>query len=263
MFALLILLTGIGMTVYNQRSGVFNKSTVTITDTTSNKKTIPLFEVGYLLIDLDIFNGIVKRDRTGLSGDFMYPVLNTEITTRATTNIPRIEPNYSKIPYSEGLSTFIKLYKKQKTRLTQTWVACLLIKQKGLGKAINSILEYEKVNIDATEMYDGTDINHIVFKWIDSTHNEYTGFVKNFEPRQFVLDTMNMNSNVLVPICIMNYFTPTDPKKMAAEQNYEGWKQITNGIVLVPKRLKYGNLQGDTVHIDIEEFLERPILVSK
>lgn len=261
-FAIFILITGIVMTVYNLRTGKFKKSENKIVDAGIDKNATPLFEIGYLLIDISIFNGIIKKDSTGVSGDFMYPVFNTDITKRISTNSPLIAPDYSKIPYPPALEAFIKLYKKRKLKLAETWVACLLIKQKGKGKAINTILEYDKANVNTTDMYDGTDINNIIFRWYDSSHTESVGFVKNFESGQFALDTMNMNNNVLIPVCILNLFRRIKPENIMDEEE-AAWTQVTNGTILVPRILKYGNLQGDTVHINIEEFLQRPILVSK
>jgi hypothetical protein len=255
-FAAFIFVAGIILTIYNIGRGKF---TGTDSKTKSdNQVGEPAFEIGYLVIDLSIVESLLKKDSSVNNDAFLYPVLDNPVTKRIMTDSPLVVPDYGRMSYTyDYLEGFMRLHRKHKVMLSKTSVACLLVKQKGAGKAYQTILEYNKVHLPAHDMYDGTDINYIIKH--DSTNTDTPGFLSVFDHSQFNLDSMDTGSGILIPLCILNFFRPHDRN----DTNEDAWKQLTDGIVIIPSVLSYRNQRGDTARLDMQEFLMRPVLLEK
>lgn len=259
--AIAVFVIGIAFTLINLVAGKFAAETGTarvapLADSTA----APEFEIGYLVIELSRLKKMLQHDSTVFDPLLDYPVLNNDITQRILKDSPLIVPDYTNMPVSfSDLNYFKRLLKQKTIKLNSTTIACLLIRQKGSGRADNVVLDYDQAMLPVFEMYDATDINGIIARPADSTLTiDYEGFTSDYLQKQASLDTMDTGSGILVPLCIMNFFKPVDPES----EDYEAWKQVTNGIVIVPAQLRYKKPNMDTAQIKLAEFLMKPVVLS-
>jgi hypothetical protein len=202
------------------------------------------FEIGYGEMSIAAYNKMkAAADQKDNNNPLVYPAMKNEIDDLITTG--NLHPDYGIT--STYLGDFTTLYRQKKLKLTDTSVACLIIKQVGKGKTSSVKLNINHLKLDEiSEMYDPTDINKF-------ENPESTGKPPHITSLQIDLGAMDTGTSWLVPLYISNGFMRLKPGG-----DPPGWS-VTAGPVLVPVNLSYVKKDKTTQSIPLKEVLNRPI----
>lgn len=245
---------GIVLTIYNLRKSPSAPSTQKQEDFLRQLSLAePRFEIGYGPLGLDLFQSIQTKGQSGENELITYPVFQNEISERVRTNVPSITPDLATLKVVDvALREFAAAAKRNKMRLHEVSVICLIVKQVGRGKASSVMLDVDRINLaGAVEIYDATDI----------TGEEDFGGNKLRRPdspeqrQSFSLGDMDTGDAVLVPLYITNLFESLD-------ENIES-RQITNGITFIPLTIRYKDVNQIEQRISVGSVLGGPIYFEK
>ncbi|WP_298707350.1 hypothetical protein [Chitinophaga sp.] len=243
---LLLFLTASALTfLYRGRIGAFfgigaeKARLVRMLDSLQNEP--PRFDIGYAIVELETFKKMLLLGKDTGAAPFMYPFVENDVTRMLFTNDPPLLPDYTHIPVAFDTDSFHLHYRKKETRLRETGVGCLMIRQFGAGIADSVTLTYTDLKPDKAEnIYDGTDIASLR----DSS--------QHLERKTFRLGDMPTGSAILVPLYVANFFDYKLDGEFSAF-----WRLITHHLI-IPYTLNYHHL-GKADSLSMGEVLTRPV----